>query len=215
MTTTTSVTERATATELTLTNHDNDKRWQWKQTMAIIANNNNNNKMAKQQWLTKADLSVEPFLSLQRAGLNSSWQDSPCSIITWLWFSFWRWLIALSQERTTVRETACRFTVKSHIFVWYLLLYIRTFEKCAKLVIVWTLLFVFVLRKKRSKTKERMKEEEMEKGDCGPTKSQKKNYFLCWDPWFSMSFCLRALESTKFSSYELVSSQKYENGYRT
>ena len=30
-----------------------------------------------------------------------------------------------------------------------------------------------------------------------------------------MQFCLEALESTKISSYEPVSSQKYENGYRT
>ena len=30
-----------------------------------------------------------------------------------------------------------------------------------------------------------------------------------------MKFCFEALESTKISSYELVSSQKYENGYRT
>ena len=29
--------------------------------------------------------------------------------------------------------------------------------------------FIFVLRKKGNKTKERMKEEEIEKGDCGPT----------------------------------------------
>ena len=30
-----------------------------------------------------------------------------------------------------------------------------------------------------------------------------------------MSFCFEALESAKISSYEPVSSQKYENGYRT
>ena len=30
-----------------------------------------------------------------------------------------------------------------------------------------------------------------------------------------MLFCSEALESTKISSYEPVSSQKYENGYRT
>ena len=30
------------------------------------------------------------------------------------------------------------------------------------------ILFIFVLRKKGSETKERMKEEEIEKGDCGP-----------------------------------------------
>ena len=30
-----------------------------------------------------------------------------------------------------------------------------------------------------------------------------------------MSFCFEALESTKISSHEPVSSQKYENGYRT
>ena len=35
------------------------------------------------------------------------------------------------------------------------------------------LLQVFVLKKKGSKTKERMKEEEMEKGDCGPVKKAK------------------------------------------
>ena len=35
----------------------------------------------------------------------------------------------------------------------------------------WDCLFIFVLRKKGSKTKERMKEEETEKGDCGsPTR---------------------------------------------
>ena len=33
---------------------------------------------------------------------------------------------------------------------------------------VGQLCFIFVLRKKGSKTKERMKEEEIEKGDCGP-----------------------------------------------
>ena len=32
----------------------------------------------------------------------------------------------------------------------------------------WFSNWVFVLRKKGSKTKERMKEEEIEKGDCGP-----------------------------------------------
>ena len=31
-----------------------------------------------------------------------------------------------------------------------------------------TCTFIFVLRKKGSKTKKRMKEEEIEKGDCGP-----------------------------------------------
>ena len=30
-----------------------------------------------------------------------------------------------------------------------------------------------------------------------------------------MKFCFEALESTKISSYEPVSSEKYENGYRT
>ena len=30
-----------------------------------------------------------------------------------------------------------------------------------------------------------------------------------------MAFCFQALEGTKISSYEQVSSQKYENGYRT
>ena len=30
-----------------------------------------------------------------------------------------------------------------------------------------------------------------------------------------MKFCVEALESTKISSYEQVSSQRYENGYRT
>ena len=34
---------------------------------------------------------------------------------------------------------------------------------------------IFVLRKKGSKTKERMKEEEIEKGDCGP--STRKVFF--------------------------------------
>ena len=40
---------------------------------------------------------------------------------------------------------------------------------------------IFVLRKKGSKTKERMKEEEIEKGDCGPrspTKPKKKKKYL-------------------------------------
>ena len=39
---------------------------------------------------------------------------------------------------------------------------------------------IFVLRKKGSKTKERMKEEEIEKGDCGPP--TRKVFFLsfCW-----------------------------------
>ena len=36
--------------------------------------------------------------------------------------------------------------------------------------------FIFVLRKKGSKTKERMKEEEIEKGDCGPP--TRKVFFL-------------------------------------
>ena len=35
---------------------------------------------------------------------------------------------------------------------------------------------IFVLRKKGSKTKERMKEEEIEKGDCGPP--TRKVFFL-------------------------------------
>ena len=33
---------------------------------------------------------------------------------------------------------------------------------------LFLLVFIFVLRKKGSKTEERMKEEEIEKGDCGP-----------------------------------------------
>ena len=37
-------------------------------------------------------------------------------------------------------------------------------------------MFIFVLRKKGSKTKERMKEEEIEKGDCGPP--TRKVFFL-------------------------------------
>ena len=41
------------------------------------------------------------------------------------------------------------------------------------------------------------------------------NFFLLWDPRISMWFCVEALKSTKISSYEPVSSQKYENGYRT
>ena len=42
-----------------------------------------------------------------------------------------------------------------------------------------------------------------------------KNLFLSWGHWISMKFCFEALESTKISSYEPVSSQKYENGYWT
>ena len=39
-------------------------------------------------------------------------------------------------------------------------------------------LFIFVLRKKGSKTKERMKEEEIEKGDCGPP-TRKVFFWFC------------------------------------
>ena len=39
--------------------------------------------------------------------------------------------------------------------------------------------FFFVLRKKGSKTKERMKEEEIEKGDCGPP-TRKVFFWFCW-----------------------------------
>ena len=42
-----------------------------------------------------------------------------------------------------------------------------------------------------------------------------ENFFLLWDPRFSTSFYFEAFESTKISSYEPVSRQKYENGYRT
>ena len=38
--------------------------------------------------------------------------------------------------------------------------------------------FIFVLRKKGSKTKERMKEEEIEKGDCGPP-TRKVFFWFC------------------------------------
>ena len=38
--------------------------------------------------------------------------------------------------------------------------------------------FIFVLRKKGSETKERMKEEEIEKGDCGPP--TRKVFFWGW-----------------------------------
>ena len=38
---------------------------------------------------------------------------------------------------------------------------------------------------------------------------------FAWGPRISMSFCFEALESTTISSYERVSSQKYENGYWT
>ena len=42
------------------------------------------------------------------------------------------------------------------------------------------------------------------------------NIFFCFGcPPISMSFCFEALQSTKISSYEPVSSQTYENGYRT
>ena len=40
------------------------------------------------------------------------------------------------------------------------------------------LFFIFVLRKKGSKTKERMKEEEIEKGDCGPP-TRKVFFWFC------------------------------------
>ena len=42
-----------------------------------------------------------------------------------------------------------------------------------------------------------------------------ENFFLFWGPW--MSFCFEALKSTKISSHEPVSSQKFENinGCRT
>ena len=42
-----------------------------------------------------------------------------------------------------------------------------------------------------------------------------ENLFLSWGHWSSMQFCFEALESTKISPYEPVSSQKYENGNRT
>ena len=42
-----------------------------------------------------------------------------------------------------------------------------------------------------------------------------ENLFLSWGHRISMLFCFEALESTKIISYEPVSSQKYENGYRT
>ena len=42
-----------------------------------------------------------------------------------------------------------------------------------------------------------------------------ENLFSLSGPRISMSFCFEALESMKISSYKQVSSQKYENGYRT
>ena len=45
-------------------------------------------------------------------------------------------------------------------------------------IIVLMLLTIFVLRKKGSKTKERMKEEEIEKGDCGPP-TRKVFFWFC------------------------------------
>ena len=77
-----------------------------------------------------------------------------------------------------MRHWLTRFTVKSQIFVRYLISYFRTFEK------------VLILK-------------------------PYENFFLLWDPRFSTSFYIEAFESTKISSYEPVSSQKYENGYRT
>ena len=43
---------------------------------------------------------------------------------------------------------------------------------------IWLKVTVFVLRKKGSKTKERMKEEEIEKGDCGPP-TRKVFFWFC------------------------------------
>ena len=42
-----------------------------------------------------------------------------------------------------------------------------------------------------------------------------ENFFSLRDPRISTSFCFEALKSTKISLCEPVSSQKYENGYRT
>ena len=42
-----------------------------------------------------------------------------------------------------------------------------------------------------------------------------ENLFLSWGHRILMKFCFEALESTKISSYEPVSGQKYENGCRT
>ena len=46
------------------------------------------------------------------------------------------------------------------------------------IAVVRKILFIFVLRKKGSKTKERMKEEEIEKGDCGPP-TRKVFFWFC------------------------------------
>ena len=51
-------------------------------------------------------------------------------------------------------------------------------QKAIKSVILTSHTFIFVLRKKGSKTKERMKEEEIEKGDCGPP-TRKVFFWFC------------------------------------
>ena len=69
-------------------------------------------------------------------------------------------------------------------------------EDCS--TILWCLLLIYVLRKKGSKTKERMKEEEIEKGDCSR---------LPWKSLF-MRFC--RTENKRFTS-DKVSKKKNLN----
>ena len=49
---------------------------------------------------------------------------------------------------------------------------------------------IFVLRKKGSETKNRMKEEEIEKGNCGPP--TRKVFFLSSEPRTSLYSCTRS-----------------------
>ena len=71
-----------------------------------------------------------------------------------------------------------RVTVKSQLFVRYLISYFRTCEKVQNII-------------------------------------QDESLFFVWRPSNFNVICFEAVESTKFSSHEPVSSQKYENGYRT
>ena len=111
-------------------------------------------------------------------------------------------------------------TVKSQIFVRYLISNFRTFEKRAKFNTGWWFIFVLTTKNKGRKKEARTLrvEDRAVEESWGVRKNtvatQQNNIFVLTPSNFNV-ILFEALESTKISSYEPVSSQKYENGYRT